>query len=36
MAIKILCIHEVYVTRTTVTLTELLAGPSGNKIRNGY
>ena len=36
MAIEILCIHEVYVTRTTFTLTQLLAGPGGTKFRNGY
>jgi len=36
MTIKILCNHEVYVTRTTFTLTELLAGPGGTKFRNGY
>jgi len=36
MTIEILCIHEVYVTRTTFTLTELIAGPGGTKFRNGY
>ena len=31
MTIEILCIHEVYVTRTMFTLTELLVGPGGTK-----